>query len=171
MSISRLDIALEVQERVGSHSTCAEIETCLYEALAGSSFYGEAREAVIDVLALLLRLKQTAADKGTKRDRGIRVLDLLNLTNAKFDLKKHRDSLVYVVYLNETETKQRAAAAVRDELSHLMGTHPSEVSKILKECRDDDVRSSNQSLPSTMSKDLKQVISELSEKIGNRSGD
>lgn len=174
MHFSEIDKTLDVLKRVGQPSKTEDLKNRLYTLLFNLTEKTDAYNTVADTLALISATEQIASGKGSKRDKGIDILDLLGLTNAKARYVSERDN-VCCQYAACVELSGRSLGAVRDELSHLMGTQPSEVSKIwadgkqkaLLEMREHLEKFHKDTDRKVFINDLKSIIQQMSEKIKN----
>ena len=174
MGSSDIEKTMDVLKRVDQPSKTKDLKDRLYTLLFNSTEETDAYNTVADTLALISAIDQIAAGKGTKRDKGIEVLDLLKLTNAKPRYVSERDR-VCCQYAACLEISGRSLGAIRDELSHLMGTHPVEVSKIWADGKPGALIEMEALLKSfekntdkkVFINDLKCVVQEMSERIKN----
>lgn len=174
MGSSDIEKAMDVLKRVDKPPKTEDLKNRLYKLLFNSTEETDAYNTVADTLALISAIDQIAAGKGTKRDKGIEVLDLLKLTNAKRRYVSERDR-VCCQYAACLEISGRSLGAVRDELSHLMGTQPSEVSKIWADGKQKALLEMGEYLEKFHKdadrkffiNDLKSAVQQMSEKIKN----
>ena len=174
MGSSDIEKAMDVLRRVDKPPKTEDLKNRLYKLLFNLTEETDTYNTVADTLALISAIEQIAAGKGAKRDKGIEVLDLLKLTNAKPSYVSERDRAC-CQYAACLEIGGRSLGAVRDELSHLMGTQPSEVSKIwadgkqkaLLEMREYLEKFHKDADRKLFINDLKSAVQQMSEKIKN----
>jgi hypothetical protein len=174
MGSSDIEKTMDVLKRVDQPSKTKDLKDRLYTLLFNSTEETDTYNTVADTLALISAIEQIAAGKGTKRDKGIDVLGLLELTNAKPRYVSERDRFC-CQYAACLEISGRSLGAIRDELSYVMGTHPVEVSKIWADGKQGALIEMGvllQSFKKNTDKkvfinDLKYVVQEMSEKIRN----
>lgn len=83
MSLSDVNKTVDVLSRAHCPPNRADLKDRLYVLLANSDTDTYVYNTVADTLALISAIEQIAAAKGSKRDKGIDVLELLELINAK----------------------------------------------------------------------------------------
>lgn len=174
MSFSDVNKTVDVLYRAHRRPNREDLKDRLYMLLANSDPDTYVYNTVADTLALISALEQIAAGKGSKRDKGIAVLDLLGLTNAKPNYVSERNR-VCCQYAACLEISGRSLGAIRDELSYLMDTNPSEVSKIWTDGKQQALLEMGEHLQQfntdtdrkVFIADLRSVVQQMSEKIKN----
>lgn len=174
MSLSDVNKTVDVLYRAHCPPNREDLKNRLYVLLANSDTDTYVYNTVADTLALISAIEQIAAGKGSKRDKGIDVLELLELINAKPSYVSERNR-VCCQYAACLQISGRSLGAIRDELSYLMGTQPSEVSKIwadgkqkaLLEMREHLEKFHKDTDRKVFINDLKSIIQQMREKIKN----
>ena len=174
MSLSDVNKTVDVLYRAHCPPNREDLKDRLYMLLANSDTDTYVYNTVADTLGLISAVEQIAASKGSKRDKGIDVLELLELINAKPSYVSERNR-VCCQYAACLQISGRSLSAIRDELSYLMGTQPSEVSKIWASGKQEALLEMSKYLDTfekdtekkVFINDLKFVVQQMSEKIQN----
>ena len=171
MNDDRIALALEVLHRGTSGIDAVALEGELYRALE-EDLPLDVRRAIVDVLALLSQARSVASGKGTKRDKGEKILRLLNLTNAKPRHVEYRDRMLCKVIASEmrSQNSQRLTSVLRDNMANLIATDPAEISRIWRAGRTSALAEVTRPLEKKMVRDEKIVLAELSNRLGKARG-
>ena len=175
MSDEQIALALEVLDRSASKIDRASLEDDLYQALE-EDLPPEVHKTIVDVLALFGRARNVASGKGAKRNKGEKILRLLNLTNAKSRHVEYRDRMLCKVIASEirSQDSQRLTSVLRDDMANLIATDPSEISRIWRAGRKlalaEVARPMSEKMRNRMVLDEKIALAELSKRLGNIRG-
>ena len=86
MGSSDIEKTMDVLKRVDQPSKTKDLKDRLYTLLFNSTAETDTYNIVADTLGLISAIEQIAAGKGTKRDKGIDVLDLWISTTPSQDM-------------------------------------------------------------------------------------
>ena len=171
MSDRDIEVSIEVvsrsEEKVINRS---ELEKRLYTILANHDHGSDEYEGIADTLALLLKMKRIAGQKGKSTEKGLEVLKYLDLSEAKHSLREHRDELACALIANESHHGERNLSVVKDQLTHLMETDISEVNRIWHEGKDVALFGAKIELSVTQIEDIKTAINAITAKIRKSTG-
>ena len=148
----------------------SELEARLYMILANHDPGSDEYEGIADTLAFLLQLKLITGQKGKSCEKGSKVLEHLDLSNAKPSLKEHRNQLACALIASESHHGKRNLSVVKDQLTHLMDTDISEVNRIWQEGKDVALSGAKIELSVTQIEDIKTAISDITLKVRKSKG-